>query len=92
MSASLLRAQIETRMPSALALYKRPERSTIPAGIPVVDEVTGGIPKHALTEICGVGKTSVLVSRPQSAFAIGNVYWSRNAAMGSTSAARRAGM
>jgi hypothetical protein len=62
MSASLLRAQIETRMPSAFALYKRPERNTIPAGIPVLDEATGGIPKHALTEICGVGKTSVLVS------------------------------
>ena len=64
-SASLLRAQIETRMPSALALYKRPERSTIPAGIPVVDEVTGGIPKHALTEMrsgqnIGTGFTSAI--------------------------------
>lgn len=62
MSASLLRAQIEARMPSAFALYKRPERRTIPTGIPAIDEMTGGVPMHALTEICGSGKTSVLVS------------------------------
>ncbi len=62
MSASLIRAQIEARMPSAFALYKRPERRTIPTGIPAIDRATGGVPMHALTEICGVGKTSVLVS------------------------------
>lgn len=62
MSAHLLRAQIEAHMPSAFALYKRPERSTIPTGISAIDEATGGVPQHSLTEICGVGKTSVLVS------------------------------
>ncbi|MFZ0478395.1 MAG: hypothetical protein WAL71_04545 [Terriglobales bacterium] len=31
-------------------------------GIPEVDSLTGGIPVSALTEICGPGKTSVLVS------------------------------
>ena len=61
-SVSLVRAQIETRMPSAFALYKRPERMAIPTGISSIDELTGGIPMHALTEICGTGKTSVLLS------------------------------
>jgi hypothetical protein len=62
MSASLLRAQIEARLPSAFTLYKSPERQTIPTGISAIDDVTGGVPMHALTEICGMGKTSVLVS------------------------------
>jgi hypothetical protein len=61
-SALSLRAQIETRFPSAFATYKRPELMTILTGIPQVDAMTGGIPMHSLTEICGSGKTSVLVS------------------------------
>jgi recombination protein RecA len=60
--ALTLRAQIEARIPSAFVMYKRPERLTILTGLPQVDGVTGGIPMHALTEICGPGKTSVLVS------------------------------
>jgi hypothetical protein len=35
---------------------------TILTGIPQIDDLTGGVPMHALTEICGMGKTSVLVS------------------------------
>ena len=61
-SAISLRAQIETRFPSAFAAYRRPELRTILTGIPQVDAITGGIPMHALTEMCGKGKTSVLVS------------------------------
>ncbi len=57
-----LRAQIEARIPSAFVMYKHPERLTILSGVRQVDDVTGGIPMHALTEICGPGKTSVLVS------------------------------
>jgi len=57
-----LRAQIETRLPSAFATYKRPELRTILTSIPQVDALTGGVPMHALTEIYGRGKTSVLVS------------------------------
>jgi recombination protein RecA len=60
--ALILRAQIEARIPSAFVMYKRPERLTILTGVPQVDGVTGGIPMHALTEIYGPGKTSVLVS------------------------------
>lgn len=62
MSALSLRAQIETRLPSAFATYRRPEARMILTGIPQVDDLTGGVPMHALTEICGAGKTSVLVS------------------------------
>ena len=62
MSALSLRAQIETRFPSAFATYKRPELQTILTGIPQIDDLTRGVPLHALTEICGRGKTSVLVS------------------------------
>jgi hypothetical protein len=61
-SASFLRSQIEARLPSAFAVYKRPARNTLLTGISAVDNLTGGIPMHALTEICGAGKTSLLVS------------------------------
>ncbi|MBS1852819.1 MAG: hypothetical protein JST79_18090 [Acidobacteria bacterium] len=57
-----LRAQIESRFPSVFATYRRPEGRTILTGIPQVDDLTGGVPMHALTEICGTGKTSVLLS------------------------------
>lgn len=66
-SASLLRSDIETRIPSAFTVYRRPEYKTIATGIPQIDEWNGGVPIGALTEICGSnvassGKTSVLVS------------------------------
>jgi hypothetical protein len=64
---SALRAQIETRIPSAFACYRRAERETLPTGIPQIDQATGGVPLRALTELCGSqlassGKTSVLMS------------------------------
>jgi hypothetical protein len=62
MSSCSLRALIEARIPSAFASHKRLESRTILTGIPEVDSLTGGIPIGALTEISGVGKTSVLVS------------------------------
>ena len=66
-SAASLRASIEAQIPSAFAVYRRPEQKTIPTGIPPIDDVTAGIPVSALTEICGSslassGKTSVLMS------------------------------
>jgi recombination protein RecA len=57
-----LRAVIEARIPSAFVTHKRAESRTILTGISEVDSLTGGIPISALTEICGMGKTSVLVS------------------------------
>ena len=62
MSARLLRSQIETRLPSAFVAYKRPEPRMILTGVPAVDALTGGIPLHGLTEFCGQGKTSAMVS------------------------------
>ena len=62
LSASAVRLQVETRIPSAFSLYKRPELRTIPTGIFAIDELTNGVPVSALSEICGVGKTSVLLS------------------------------
>src|SRR5215470_6820452 len=66
-SATALRASIEAQIPSAFAMYRRPEQKTILTGISQIDSVTAGIPVSALTEICGSslassGKTSVLMS------------------------------
>jgi recombination protein RecA len=66
-ATSLLRSEIEARLPSAFAVYKRPEHKTILTGISQIDDLNGGVPVGALTEICGSswassGKTSVLVS------------------------------
>ncbi len=62
-----VRAAIEARFPSAFARYQRQESRTILTGIDQVDALTGGIPMHTLTEICGTGKTSLLVSLLASA-------------------------
>ena len=67
MSASTLRAQIESRHPAAFAWYQRQQGETILTGISAIDRLTGGIPLQSLSEICGSnrsssGKTSVLVS------------------------------
>ncbi|MGC2272492.1 MAG: hypothetical protein WA555_16925 [Candidatus Sulfotelmatobacter sp.] len=66
-AAGLLRSQIEARIPSAFALYRRPEHKTLATGIPQIDDLHGGVPIGALTEIYGSnvassGKTSVLLS------------------------------
>jgi recombination protein RecA len=66
--ATRLRAQIEERIPAAFSIHPRSDRGSIPTGIASIDSMTqGGIPLHALTEICGStiafsGKTSVMVS------------------------------
>ena len=62
-----LRARIEETLPSAFTVYRRAQHGSIPVGIAQIDETVGGIPLHALTEICGSGmassgKTSVLTS------------------------------
>jgi hypothetical protein len=66
-AANLLRSQVEARIPSAFATYRRPELKTILTGISPIDDLHGGVPIGALTEICGSniassGKTSLLVS------------------------------
>jgi hypothetical protein len=67
MNAALLRAQIEEKLPSAFTVYGRKELGSIATGISQIDDHLGGVPLHALTEICGSsmassGKTSVLIS------------------------------
>ncbi len=66
-SAVLLRSAIEERFPAAFAVRACRERSCLPTGIAAIDGLTGGLPLHCLTEICGSqagssGKTSVLFS------------------------------
>jgi len=60
--ACAIRAQVEAHIPSAFAVYRRPEFKSIQTGISEIDQLTSGIPISALSEICGVGKTSVLLS------------------------------
>jgi hypothetical protein len=62
MNTALLRAEVEKKFPAAFTTYKRPVRGTIPTGIAPIDTLVQGVPLHALTEICGVGKTSVSIS------------------------------
>lgn len=64
--ADLLSA-LSTRFGSAAALRaaSRPAPETLSTGIPAVDSLTGGLPRGAITEICGgpsSGRTSLLVS------------------------------
>jgi hypothetical protein len=66
-SAALLRSKIESRIPAAFAVYRPPRHKFIPTGVSQIDEMAGGIPLGALTEICGSqlassGKASLLVS------------------------------
>jgi recombination protein RecA len=66
-TAAMLRAQIESQIPSAFTMYRPQGQSLIATGITEIDAITGGIPLSALTEICGSdlassGKTTVLLS------------------------------
>jgi hypothetical protein len=66
-SVSVIRSQIERRIPGALTVYERATREAFPTGIPAIDKETGGIPKGALTQICapaGItsGRTTLLLS------------------------------
>ena len=73
MSAAGLRALIETRVeerlggrfPAPLGWRQRPASQTAPTGIPEVDTLTGGLPRGALTEVCGPassGRTALVLS------------------------------
>jgi len=59
-----LRSDLRTRFDVPFEVRKRPDLSQIPTGIPVIDQLTeGGIPRGAMTEICGgesTGRTSLL--------------------------------
>src|ERR1700677_2852152 len=57
-----LRAEVEKRIPSAFTTCRREFRGSLPTGISAIDSLVQGVPMGALTEICGVGKTSVLIS------------------------------
>jgi len=61
-SPGSLRTLIEARIPSAFATHKRTDTKTILTNISEIDSLTGGVPMGAMTEVCGSGKTSVLVS------------------------------
>ena len=64
-----LRSQIELhlagRVASPFTYHDRKLVETVPAGIPEIDSLTGGLPRGCLTEICGLsgtGRTSLLWS------------------------------
>ncbi len=81
-SAVTLRAQIESQarkgarliLPSLLPERRAPE--TVSTGVTEVDALTGGLPRGALTEICGPassGRTSLLLSLLAAATGHGEV-------------------
>lgn len=60
-------SEIESRYPSAFSMKVRRPKEFLPTGIAELDALTGGVPLHCLTEVCGSsiassGKTSILVS------------------------------
>lgn len=66
-SITIIRSQIECRIPGALTLYERSTPEVFSSGIPAIDNEMGGIPKSALTQICAAvgvtaGRTSLLLS------------------------------
>jgi recombination protein RecA len=66
--ANALRLQVETALAGRVTSpfqYRERRVETVPAGVPEIDRLTGGLPRGALTEICGPGssgRTSVLVA------------------------------
>jgi recombination protein RecA len=69
-SAVLIRKQITAKLPGAFGFYERGQRGTMPTGISSLDSIIGGIPRHALSQICGPsssGRTTVLMSLLASA-------------------------
>ncbi|MGH9531911.1 MAG: hypothetical protein ACRD2Q_05920, partial [Terriglobales bacterium] len=82
MATTILRAQIESQarlgarliLPSLLPERQAPE--TVSTGVAEVDALTSGLPRGALTEICGPassGRTSLLLSLLASATSRGEV-------------------
>lgn len=66
--ANALRMQVETALAGRVASpfeYRERRVETVPAEVPEIDGLTGGLPRGALTEICGpagAGRTSVLLA------------------------------
>jgi len=67
--SATLRLQVESalagRMPSPFRLPQCEPPNTVPVGIPLLDEVTGGLPRGGITELYGPacsGKTALLQS------------------------------
>jgi hypothetical protein len=50
---ALLRTQIETRIPAAFHVISRPEPKYLQTGIGSIDDLVGGVPLSALTEVYG---------------------------------------
>jgi hypothetical protein len=66
-SLAVIRAQVESRLPGALSVYKRPAPEVFPTGIAALDREIGGVPQGALTQIhapqdLSSGKTALLLS------------------------------
>ena len=66
---ALIQARVEERLggrfPAPLGWRPRPTAPTAPMGIAEVDALTGGLPRGALTEVCGPGssgRTALLLS------------------------------
>lgn len=66
---SALRSQVELalagRVPAPFTYRDRKVVETVPAGIPEIDSLTGGLPRGGLTEVCGPncsGRTTLLLS------------------------------
>jgi hypothetical protein len=62
-----VRAQVESRIPSAFAPRNAGEREALLTGIPAVDAALGGIPRGTLSQLCAPaaassGKTALLYS------------------------------
>jgi hypothetical protein len=79
-SPAAIKAQVESalggRFSTYLALRPKPDLDLVPTGIAEVDAAAGGIPRGAVTEICGPassGRTSLLVSVLAEAAARGEV-------------------
>ena len=61
----LIQSQVESslRLPAPFGIRPRPAPELLPTGVPALDQLTGGLPRGALTELCGglsSGRTSVL--------------------------------
>lgn len=68
-AADTLRAHLESslneRLSSTLLLRERQAPLTVPIGVPALDELTGGLPRGALSEIAGPpssGRTGVMLA------------------------------
>lgn len=79
-SAALVRVQVESalakRVPSALTPTQRLVRPLLPTGIPAVDELIGGLPVGAITELTGPessGRTSLAMAFLANVIRRGNV-------------------